>query len=151
MHSDWGSGKGFGIGAPAAALLLALVLAACGTVGGGGRGAGGGTGSPSVSVRDQPLNGATVTVAQVISPGPGWIAIYSDRSGLPGALLGYTHLSGGDNRNVAVTIDPARATGMLHAMLLLDSGSYGLFEFPGPDAPVSIDGKVVAPAFRVLR
>ncbi len=127
-------------------LVLGLGLIACQT----GPAATAGGGNPAVIVTDQRIEGSTVTIKEAVSPGPGWIAIRTDQGGRPGALLGYAHLSTGVNRDVIVAIDRTRITGTLYAMLHLDAGAFGVYEFPGPDAPVSIGGKVVTPSFRVL-
>ena len=125
---------------PAAAVLL---IAACQTMN-----TGGGPSGPSVSVRDQSVAGGTVTVARVVSEGPGWLMIHAQANGGPGPILGNAEVKDGVNRNVKVTIDLARATPVLYAMLHTDAGQVGVLEFPGPDAPVAVAGQVVTPAFR---
>jgi len=106
---------------------------------------------PSVLVLDQELINDTVTVATVVSDGPGWLVIHAQAEGKPGPILGKTALSGGENTNVLVEIDAAKATETLYAMLHTDGGEVGTFEFPdGPDSPVMVDEKVVTPPFKVL-
>jgi hypothetical protein len=72
----------------------------------------------------------------VVSPTQGWIAIYNDEDGHPGALLGYAPVSPGQNNNVRVTLSATTALpGKAWAVLLVDGGTTGTFEFPGADMP----------------
>ena len=105
---------------------------------------------PAITVSDQDLNNETVTVAEVVSNGPGWIVIHAQADGKPGPILGYSPVTNGKNKNVVVNIDSANATETLYAMLHTDAGEIGTFEFPGgSDGPVTVDGQVVTPPFTV--
>jgi predicted lipoprotein with Yx(FWY)xxD motif len=104
--------------------------------------------TPYVKVADQTVANDTVTVAEVLSKGPGWIVIHADKNGAPGPVLGYTALKDGENTNVAVKLAAEGRTETLYAMLHTDAGTVGTYEFPGADGPVSVDGKVVTPAFK---
>ena len=103
----------------------------------------------SVTVEDQAVSNGAVTIAQVISPGPGWIVIHADNNGQPGAVVGYTAVQQGQNDNVTVEIDQTQATPTLYAMLHQDAGTTGTYEFPGPDTPVEVNGNVVMQSFQV--
>ncbi len=105
----------------------------------------------SVSVTDQALaEDGTVTIDQVVSAGPGWLVIHAQADGSPGPILGQTQVSAGENNGVVVEIDPAGATETLYAMLHVDAGTVGEFEFPGDDVPaVDADGNVVTPPFAI--
>lgn len=105
--------------------------------------------TPSVTVADQAIVGGTVTVARVVSAGPGWLVIHAQKDGQPGPVLGYSPLKEGDNVEVSVQIDVAKATPTLYAMLHVDAGTVGTYEFPGPDGPVLLAGQMVSPAFAV--
>jgi len=105
--------------------------------------------TPSVTVNDQAVQDSTVTIAQVVSDGPGWIVIHADQNGAPGPVVGHAAVSDGENNNVVVTIDTAQATSTLYAMLHTDAGTVGTYEFPGADGPVSVEGQVVTPSFTV--
>lgn len=106
--------------------------------------------APSVTVNDQPIKNGTVTVARVVAFVPGWIVIHADADGKPGPILGYTAVKPGENMDVVVNVDEAKATSRLHAMLHVDRGEMGMFEFPGgPDVPVKVGGKVVNVPFNV--
>ncbi|MDD5370901.1 MAG: hypothetical protein PHQ40_17605 [Anaerolineaceae bacterium] len=105
--------------------------------------------TPAVTVSDQPVVNDTVTVANVVSAGPGWIVIHINSSGQPGAIIGWTQVNPGINSNVAVKIDTSKATPVLYAMLHVDAGVVGNYEFPGPDVPVMLNGQMVSPAFGI--
>ncbi|MHB8857655.1 MAG: COG4315 family predicted lipoprotein [Bellilinea sp.] len=102
-----------------------------------------------VTVTDQSVDGGQLTVAEVDSPRPGWLVIHVQTDGKPGAVLGYTPVKAGVNTNVMVMVDDSEATPVLYAMLHADAGKVGVYEFPGADAPVQVDGQMVAPAFNV--
>lgn len=105
---------------------------------------------PSVSVSDQPIVNNTVTVAEAVSEGPGWVVIHADEEGAPGPVIGNSEqLTNGINSNLTIEIDGESATQTLYAMLHTDAGEVGVYEFPGPDSPVSVDGAVVTSAFTV--
>ncbi len=108
------------------------------------------TGTPGTSaviVKDQEYDGTTVIVADVFSQGPGWMVIHSQVGGSLGPPIGYTHVDPGDNKNVAVKIDPTQATAVMYAMLHTDAGVIGKYEFPGPDVPAMVNGQMIAPSF----
>jgi hypothetical protein len=106
---------------------------------------------PSVEVMDQSVVNGTVTVARVVSDGPGWMVIHADMEGKPGAVLGFAPVLDGENMEVLVNIDSTNATPVLHAMLHVDAGNIEVYEFPGADVPVTADGKVLMQAFNVTR
>jgi predicted lipoprotein with Yx(FWY)xxD motif len=105
--------------------------------------------TPSVKVADQAIANDAVTIAEVSSKGPGWIVIHADKNGAPGPVLGYTAVKDGANKDVVVKLAAEGRTETLYAMLHTDAGAVGTYEFPGADGPVSVDGKVVTPAFKV--
>jgi predicted lipoprotein with Yx(FWY)xxD motif len=105
--------------------------------------------TPSVKVADQAIANDAVTIAQVVSKGPGWIVIHADKNGAPGPVLGHAAVKDGENLNVVVMLAAEGRTDTLYAMLHTDAGTVGTYEFPGADGPVSVDGKVVTPAFKV--
>jgi predicted lipoprotein with Yx(FWY)xxD motif len=108
--------------------------------------------SNAVVVADQALGeGGTVTIADVTSDTAGWLVVHAQADGKPGPILGEAQVAAGDNRDVVVKIDPAKATGTLYAMLHVDAGVEGQFEFPGgADVPATdAAGNVVTPPFNV--
>lgn len=105
--------------------------------------------TPAVTVSDQADNNDTVTIAKVVSNGPGWIVIHREAAGAPGPVIGYAAVKNGENDNVVVKIDSYSGTPTLYAMLHTDVGKVGTYEFPGPDVPVMVSGAMVSPAFKV--
>lgn len=103
----------------------------------------------AVTVVDQSVDGGKVTIAEVDSSAAGWLVIHADNNGSPGTVLGYTAVKTGVNKDVVVTLDDSEATPVLYAMLHLDAGQAGVYEFPGTDAPVMVDGAMVSPTFNV--
>jgi hypothetical protein len=105
--------------------------------------------TPAVEVSDQAIGDGTVTVARVVSDGPGWITIHADNNGAAGAVLGYTAVVDGENTDVTVEIDMEAATQTMYAMLHTDLGAAGTYEFPGADVPVQVNDQVLSVAFTV--
>jgi hypothetical protein len=106
---------------------------------------------PRVMVRDQGIKGSMVLIAEVLSNGPGWLVIHADSRGEPGPVIGYAAVPDGLTRDLTVKINASRATPTLFAMLHTDLGAVGRYEFPGPDVPVMVDGKMVSPPFKASR
>jgi glucose/arabinose dehydrogenase/plastocyanin len=104
---------------------------------------------PGVVVTDQPIVNDTVTVDEVVSDGPGWIVIHADANTTPGPVIGHSPVEDGVNENVTVEIETENATEILHAMLHVDAGEIGVYEFPGPDVPAEVDGEIVNVPFNV--
>jgi plastocyanin len=102
-----------------------------------------------VTVADQAIVDGRVTIAQVVSATSGWLVIHAQRDGQPGEVLGYSPVKEGDNADVVVLIDAARATGTLYAMLHSDAGTVGTYEFPGSDGPVLVGDQMVNPTFQI--
>jgi predicted lipoprotein with Yx(FWY)xxD motif len=75
------------------------------------------------------------------------MVIHSQVNGALGPAIGETQLNSGDNKNIVVQIDPAQASPVMYAMLHVDAGTMGKYEFPGPDVPVMLNGAMLAPAF----
>lgn len=106
---------------------------------------------PSVTVEDQPLGeGDTVIIAEVVAAQQGWIVIHADDAGSPGPDIGWTAVMEGPNADVEVVLDQGEITERLYAMLHIDVGEMGTYEFPGPDAPArNAEGTVVTVPFMV--
>jgi hypothetical protein len=103
--------------------------------------------TPMVVVKDQAIENSNIVVENVTSEKAGWIVIHADNNGKPGPVIGYAAVREGDNPSVAVEIDASKATPVLYAMLHVDAGTIGVYEFPGADVPVKVDGMMVSPAF----
>lgn len=97
----------------------------------------------SVTVGDQESDGASVTIASVTAAAAGWIVIHLDADGRPGPVLGQSAVEAGENSDVVVALDPPlEEETALWAMLHVDEGVVGEYEFPGPDGPVR-DGEMI--------
>lgn len=103
---------------------------------------------PAVIVGDQTLDGQVVTVAAVTAAQAGWMVIHADDSGAPGTVLGQTRVSIGESTDVLVGLEEAvEGEVTLWAMLHVDEGEAGIYEFPGPDGPVLLDDAIVMASF----
>ncbi|MBW7881629.1 MAG: fasciclin domain-containing protein [Caldilineaceae bacterium] len=103
---------------------------------------------PAVSASDQSTDGTTVIVDSVTAVDDGWMVIHLGQDGKPGPVLGQTAVPAGTTENVVVALDPPLEAGTeLWAMLHVDAGTAGTYEFPGPDAPVTVDGAIVMMPF----
>ena len=87
-------------------------------------------------VHDQSFKSNTILIDSVNAEKAGWIVITTDQNGKPGAVLGYAAVPAGVSNNIKINIDSSKATGTLIAVLHIDAGKIGAFEYPGPDAPV---------------
>jgi len=106
-------------------------------------------GTDSVTVEDQAIQDGSVVVGDVKASVAGWIAIHNSADGTP--VIGQTYVHAGDNPNVSVDIDMDAATATMTAMLHIDAGKPGVYEFPGPDGPVmGSDSKPINPPFKVI-
>ncbi len=106
----------------------------------------------AVMVEDQELSADnTVTIGQVTADVPGWIVIHAQADGKPGPILGVAPVEAGENTAVIVEIDPAAVTETVYAMLHVDAGVAGEFEFPGGEDGPATDatGNVVTPPFNI--
>ncbi len=130
-------------------VMLVVVLAACSSGGSQTTPQATPTMTSSVTVNDQSVAGGSVTIADVLSVGPGWIAVQADNNAQPGAVLGETAVTNGDNPNVVVKIDATKATGVMYAVLYGDAGQIGTFEPTGADKPQTVGGQPVQPIFNV--
>lgn len=104
----------------------------------------------AVAVSDQQLGeGNTVTIDQITADVDGWIVIHAQADGKSGPILGFAPVTAGENNAVTVEIDPEMATDTLYAMLHVDEGTAGEFEFPdGPDVPAKdAEDNIVTPSF----
>ncbi len=106
----------------------------------------------SISVSDQDVSSAMVVIDRVVSDGPGWLVIHITADGSPGPIIGSAPVEPGETTDLSVEIDVQRATEQLFAMLHVDAGQVGEFEFPdGPDIPAMQDGEIVNVPFNVVR
>lgn len=103
---------------------------------------------PSIVNPRQSLEGGMVIVDRVYMAQPGWVVIHADEDGEPGPVIGYIEVPEGVSTEVFVQISPDETTETLYAMLHLDEGTEGEFEFPdGPDDPVTVEDEIVMKTF----
>jgi len=105
---------------------------------------------PSVTASDQSAVNGTVTIDEVVAAQAGWIVIHIDANGAPGPVIGFSPVAAGANSAVAVEIDLEQATPTLYAMLHVDAGQLGTYEFPGDDGPERAGDAVVMVPFQLL-
>lgn len=104
-----------------------------------------------IATADQPIGpGDTVGVPFVLAELPGWLVIHADEYGLPGQVIGFRRVGQGITRDLVIEIDATSATGTVYAMLHVDTGTAGRFEFPEADPPAeSVQGSTVVQSFQL--
>jgi hypothetical protein len=106
--------------------------------------------TPTIDVDNQTIDDSSqIMINKVTIDQPGWIVIQSDDDGEPGYVLGFSQLDNFKSENITVGIDPKMASSVLFAVLYIDRGITGVFEFPGPDTPVKVNGMVTSSSFTV--
>lgn len=104
--------------------------------------------TPAVTVADQEVKDGTVTVAKTVAAQDGWMVIHKDQDGKPGPVIGFTAVKEGENENVQVKLEEdVSAPTMLWAMLHIDAGTKGTYEFPGADVPAKVGDQIVMQQF----
>ena len=105
--------------------------------------------TPSVSVSDQAMAEGTVTIDSVTAAQASWMVIHADADGAPGPVIGHAAVAAGTTEDLTVEVDSDAATSTLYAMLHVDTGTEGEYEFPDGDPPVRVDDQVVVQPFEV--
>jgi hypothetical protein len=121
----------------AAVTLVLVLLSACQSVPVG----------PSITVYNQKLQLNYYTVYRAFSDGPGWLVLYNDNKGKPGEIISETHIPDGVTYDVRLMGNDNRTTPVMYVILHADMGKIGVFEYPGPDEPVSVNGRLVISSF----
>jgi hypothetical protein len=106
---------------------------------------------PAIDAVDQTLNdlSTVVSVADVVSTGPGWVVIHVDDIGTPGAVVGMAAVSAGSTMGVNVILGgPAADDDSFIAMLHEDLGVVGTWE-PAEDVPAMNGMDTVVSTFTV--
>ena len=107
---------------------------------------------PALTAADQSLkDDGRLLIASVTVLEPAWVVIHAERDGQVEEVLGFTAVAPGTTPDVEVTIDPLAATDRLTAMLHVDAGTEGEFEFPGVDEPLRGDTAVISQSFAITR
>ncbi|HSM02349.1 MAG TPA: cupredoxin domain-containing protein [Acidimicrobiia bacterium] len=91
-----------------------------------------------VVFEDQASDGATIVVASVTLPSPGFIAVHGNADGAPGPVIGYSDLlPAGTSTDVGITLDdPLEATDLVFPMAHIDVDGDGVYEFFPPEETV---------------
>jgi hypothetical protein len=105
--------------------------------------------TPEVKVSDQDASQGSVTISSVTAAGAGWIVIHTEKGVTLGPVIGYAPVKAGVNTSVKVDIESAKASPKLFAMLHVDQGTMGIYEFPSADAPTKVVDKIVMTPFKV--
>lgn len=101
-----------------------------------------------LEVDAQGSDGTRVVVEEVeLEETNGFVAIHRDNNGVPGGVVGQTALEEGEHEDVAVALTEPVTTGTYWAMLHIDAGAPGVYEFPGADVPLVDDADVVQESF----
>jgi hypothetical protein len=95
------------------------------------------------------MDGAPVVqVESVLAEGPSFLVIHQEADGSFGPVAGVSApLAAGLTEDITIELDPAAVTPNLWPMLHVDDAAVGTYEFgtvEGADAPVAVDGNVVA-------
>jgi uncharacterized surface protein with fasciclin (FAS1) repeats len=110
--------------------------------------------TPSIQVQDQVLrvrDGQSVFIPELFATQDGWVVIHLDSDGAPGPVIGYEFVAAGPHYNLAVWLDEIQTENtLLWAMLHVDEGVAGEYEFPGPDVPARLNDEIVMASFTGL-
>jgi hypothetical protein len=103
-----------------------------------------------ITVGAQPVRDGRIVIKQVDSAGPAWLVIHlQNADGTMGAVIGYAAVCDGQTLYLPVAIDTRKAKEKLLAVLHMDKGNVGIFEYPGEDVPAKFGGSYVETAFEV--
>lgn len=97
---------------------------------------------------DQRSDGTSVVVEETVLTAPGWVVVHADSDAGLGPIIGVSALlPTGRSEGVRVTLDRpiVASVGAVHAMVHMDDGEAGKFEFPAGDQPATTgEGALVA-------
>jgi hypothetical protein len=100
-----------------------------------------------LEVTDQQILENKVVVSRVSMPRSGWLVIHGDVGGQPGPILGKVLLKVGEFTDVSIALLVPPRNEKLWAMLHIDEGKKGLYDF-GIDGPLLQDGSVLMMPFK---
>ncbi len=107
---------------------------------------------PLVTVEDQVLaEDGRLTIQNAQLPQDGWLAIHTQQNGILGDIISFAPLAAGSNDNIELQIDPLHATDTLAITVHADTGTTGIFDFPGDDAPLESEGNAYTATFAITR
>ena len=100
---------------------------------------------------DNQKTSGQVTVKKIATSRDGWVSIHKSKS--DGSIqqpdsIGEARVDSGDSEDIVVDLWEAPAVGdKLWALLHIDAGERGKYEYPGKDAPVKKNGETMARSF----
>ncbi|NJC95304.1 MAG: hypothetical protein C3F07_15690 [Anaerolineales bacterium] len=103
-----------------------------------------------LSINDQTGANGDILINLVTAKKPGWVAVFTDNKGQPGTLLGYVPVPAGTSEDVKVPVDRAKVTSKMIAVLFVDAGTIGTFEYPGADEIAVESGNNVMMVFNKI-
>ena len=108
-----------------------------------------GAGPNQIVIRNQDTSTGQLTIDLVIAAQDGFVGIYTDTTAAFSSMIGWTSVRQGRNTNLNVNIDAeiAEPCATLWAVLHVDRGVSGHWDWPGVDEPVSQDGQMVMVPF----
>jgi hypothetical protein len=87
-------------------------------------------------------------IDSVVSAQNGWLAIHSTDA--DSSVIGAAFVHAGVNRQVQIMISTDYLTDTVKAILHIDAGQSGIYEFPDPDVPVKdARGNIIAPSVKI--
>ncbi|MBI4148794.1 cupredoxin domain-containing protein [Candidatus Woesearchaeota archaeon] len=105
--------------------------------------------NPELTVQDQSLVNNEVVIENAFLDKPGFVVIHQDKDGSFGPFLAKSELFSGQRTNLRIEVDSAGAGSRVHPMLHYDVNNNGVYEFPGPDVPVTVNNEVVVRAINL--
>ena len=105
-------------------------------------------GTAKLAVKNQ-SKGPQLVIPSVVATQPTWVVVRADRGGVPSEVLGYTLVTAGEHKDVAVAVDEAALTPVMHANLYVDLGVKGTFENQGADVPVTANEVGISGSFKI--
>ncbi|VAW40279.1 hypothetical protein MNBD_CHLOROFLEXI01-4837 [hydrothermal vent metagenome] len=93
---------------------------------------------------------AVLSINLVVVDVPVWVAIEADDNGKRGDILGFTAVSPGINRNIAISIDPALATETVYVTLYLNADEPNEFDPTNADVPLQRNRSPITVPFFLL-
>lgn len=100
---------------------------------------------PDISIYDQPVIDGRIIAERVISPGPGWVVVYTTEEEQPGIIIGFAPLTAGVNELVSIEIVETAVTPQLFLLLHEESSDPAEFNFPAADLPASYNDQLIPP------
>lgn len=107
--------------------------------------------NPHIVVSSQAIVGSQISIDLIeFNETSGWVAIHNETvNGTIGPTIGHAQLVKGLNFNVLVTIDTKLATDNLYAMIHVDTGTQGVWDYPDFDGAMKRNGGTITEKFGV--